>query len=107
MFKGWLLALAMVSADAAELTLSQALREALERNPGYQASRNDVRYVDAARDSALAGYPPTAPASAGVSRSWQDTHQEPASGANINRNGAQSTSRTAGVNADWTLFQGF
>jgi outer membrane protein len=107
---GLLLAFAVISVDAAELTLSQALREALEHNPGYQASKNDVRYFDAARDSALAGYLPTITATGGVNRSWLDSHQERAtsSGTTItDKNGAQSTSRTAGVNMNWTLFQGF
>ena len=109
MNKSWLplLVCAFTWLGAEELALPQALREALDHNPGYQASRNDVRYYDAAVDSALAGYLPTVTATGAVTRSWLDTHQERTGGVIQNQNGAQTTLRTAGVNMDWTLFQGF
>ena len=111
MFKAWLLGgVAMASTGAAELTLSQAMREALENNPGYQASRNDTRFAEKTLDTAIAGYLPTVTASGGINRSWLDSHQEraTATGTSVtDLKGAQSTSRTAGVNMNWTLFQGF
>ena len=111
MFKAWFLGcVAVATAGATELTLSQALREALEHNSGYQASRNDIRFAEESLDSAIAGYLPTVTASGGINRSWLDTHQERATAAGTSvtdQNGAQSTSRTAGVNMNWTLFQGF
>ncbi len=95
MFKLLLLACAAAaSTNAADLTLSQALREALDHNPGYQAAKNDVRFAASAKDSALAGYLPTVSATAAYNKSWLDTNQP-------------RTTKTMGVNANWTLFQGF
>jgi len=94
-------------ASAESLSLSQALREALEKNPGYQASKNDVNFAIAAKDSALAGFLPTAAASAAYGKSWLDTHQQRTVGGSQDASGAQTTTKSAGVNADWTLFQGF
>jgi len=106
MNKMWLLICGFVSVNAAEFTLSQALREALEHNPGYQAWSNDVHFAEETSDSSIAGYLPTITANGAYSKSWLDTHQERVGNAITDQNGAQSVSRTAGVNADWILFQG-
>lgn len=107
MNKMWLLVCGFVSVHAAEFTLSQALHEALEHNPGYQASHNDVHFAEETSDSSIAGYLPTLTAGGTYTKSWLDTHQERVGNAITDQNGAQSTSRTLGVNADWILFQGF
>ena len=96
------------TAQAAQLTLSQALKEALAQNPAYQAAQNDVVLAEKSRDSAIGGYLPVITASGGYGKSWQNTHQQRASDGSVRDvNNALTTTATAGVNADWTLFQGF
>src|SRR5690606_10554181 len=95
-------------ATADTLTLRRALDEALANNPGYLASGADTRFAEAAHSSAgLAGYLPRASATGGYQWSEQDTRQERVGSPVEERDGAQSVSRTAGVNARWTLFEGF
>lgn len=95
-------------ASAETLTLAQALREAVANNPGYLASRADRRYSENAYSSAgLAGYLPSVTANGAYNWSELDTHYEPRSGPIVDNSAAGSTTRTAGVNANWTLFEGF
>jgi outer membrane protein len=99
---------ASVSALAQTLTLESVLREALQNNPGYLAARAERGYAENAHSSAgMAGYLPTVEASGGLGWSKLDTRQERDTGAVRTVEGAQSTSRNAGVNAYWTLFEGF
>jgi outer membrane protein TolC len=103
-----LLAASAALASAETLTLAKALREAVENNPGYLASRADRRFAENAHSSAgLAGYLPTVAATGAYSWSELDTRQEASSGAITENPAATSTVRTAGVNANWTLFEGF
>src|SRR5215217_7854868 len=98
-------------AAAQPLTLAQALREALQNNPGYLASRAERGYADNALSSqGLAGYLPSVYARGTYNWSELDTRQERfVSGATTTESvsGAQLVSRTAGLNAEWTLFEGF
>jgi outer membrane protein TolC len=94
-------------ASAQPLTLGAALREALEKNPGYLAARSDRAAAENAHSSAgFAGYLPTAAATARYTRSSLDTRQERDTVV-TSVPSALSTSTTAGVNANWTLFEGF
>jgi outer membrane protein TolC len=104
----FLLAASASFASAQTLTLAQALREAVENNPGYLASRADRRFADNAHSSAgLAGYLPTVAATGAYNWSELDTHYEPRAGAVVDNSAAASTTRTAGINANWMLFEGF
>lgn len=96
-------------ASAADtLSLRAVLEEALANNPGYRAAGEDTRVAEAAHSSAgLSGYLPRASATGGLTWSEQDTRQERTGGVVEERDAAQSVSRTAGVNARWTLFEGF
>jgi outer membrane protein TolC len=94
-------------ASGEPLTLDAALHEALANNPGYLAARSDRAAAENAHSSAgLAGYLPTASATARYTRSNLDTRQERETGVTHDPS-ALSTSTTAGVNANWTLFEGF
>jgi outer membrane protein TolC len=95
----------VVGADT--LTLKSVLAEALANNPGYLAARADHGVARNAHSSAgLAGYLPSVEASARHSRSSLDTRQERDTVV-TNDPAALSTTTTAGVNANWTLFEGF
>jgi outer membrane protein TolC len=95
-------------ASAETLTLAKALREAVENNPGYLATRADRRFAEGAHASAgLAGYLPTVAATGAYTWSELDTRQEASSGVVTENPAATSTTRTAGINANWTLFEGF
>ncbi len=100
----WFLFLASTSHS---LSLSEALREALEKNLGHQAARNDALYSEAALDSSTAGYLPTVTATGGLGRNWLDTRQERTGNVIQVQSNAQSSSANAGVNMNWTLFQGW
>jgi outer membrane protein TolC len=90
------------------LTLQQALREALENNPGHQAARMERRYAEEAFSSAgLSGYLPRAEAVGAYAWSESDSRQQRVGSPVEERTGAQSTSKTAAVNLNWTLFEGF
>jgi outer membrane protein len=96
---------AAVSADT--LTLQAVLHEALENNPGYLAARADRGFAEGAHASAgLAGYLPRVRASAGTNWSELDTRLERDTAVTTDP-AAHATSTTAGVNATWTLFEGF
>ncbi|HLU69676.1 MAG TPA: TolC family protein [Fibrobacteria bacterium] len=96
---------ALAAADT--LTLHAALTEALENNPGYLAARADHGAARNAHSSAgLAGYLPTVEASARHTRSSLDTRQE-RDALVTSDPAALSTTTAAGVNANWTLFEGF
>ena len=114
MVKAWIasgmfvLSVSVPSAQADTLSLRGVLDEALANNPGYRAAGADTRFAEAAHSSAgLSGYLPRASASGGYNWSEQDTRQERVGSPVEERDGAQSTTRTAGVNARWTLFEGF
>jgi outer membrane protein TolC len=97
----------MQGASADTLTLHAVLTEALANNPGYLGARADRGVAENAHSSAgLAGYLPTVEASARHSRSSLDTRQE-RDGVVLTDPSALSASTTAGVNANWTLFEGF
>jgi outer membrane protein TolC len=98
------------SVFAQGLTLDAVLREALQNNPGYLASRSDLGFAENAYSSqGAAGYLPSVAASGGLGWSKLDTRQVPNSDTAAVRvvDGARSVTRTAGVNAYWTLFEGF
>jgi outer membrane protein len=99
---------ASVAAGADPLRLRDVLTEALQKNPGYLAARADRGYAENAHSSAgMAGYLPTVQASGGLTWSELDTRQETSTGVVTENSAATSTGKTAGVNANWTLFEGF
>jgi outer membrane protein TolC len=94
-------------ASAETLTLDRVLKEALQNNPGYLASRADVRYAENAHSSVgMAGYLPTVSANGALGWSHLDSRLTDDAGGELQFGGV-SKFRTAGVNANWTLFEGF
>jgi outer membrane protein TolC len=103
------LVLSVLSVSGADpLTLHAVLTEALANNPGYLAAKSDRGYTENAHSSAgLSGYLPTVTANGGLTWSELDTRQETNAGVVTKNSAATSTGKTAGVNANWTLFEGF
>jgi len=102
------LALAAATGFAQPLSLDAVLKEALEKNAAYLAAGADRRFAEQSHSSAgVAGYLPRVTANGAYTWSEQDTRQERTGNVVEERDGAQSVSRTAGVNARWTLFEGF
>ncbi len=106
------LVLSLLSVSGADplssLSLKAVLTEALANNPGYLAAHADRGYAENAHSSAgLSGYLPTATASGGLTWSELDTRQKTNTGAVTENTAATSTGKSAGVNANWTLFEGF
>lgn len=100
--------LSVSGADTPALSLKGALAEALANNPAYLAARADRGYAENVHSSAgLSGYLPTAAATGGLTWSELDTRQETGAGVVTKNAAATSTGKTAGVNANWTLFEGF
>lgn len=88
------------------LYLQQALQEALRNNPGYIASGTESRYAEESVNLGNAGFFPTLDGTGGYTFSQLDTRQD-RGGTIEDRNAAQSTAGSAGLNLNWTLFEGF
>lgn len=89
------------------LTLQQAIEIGLRNNYEIVIARNEAAISKNNATLGNAGFLPTIDASAGSNKSVFDTRQEFASGASSERDGAETTTRTAAVNLNWTIFDGF
>jgi outer membrane protein len=102
-----LFVLAPPSAAAEKLSLSDALKTALDSNRTYRAAVLDARSASDAVSLGEAGFLPKVDASASYTKSINDTRQErlntPAPEV---KQGAESTSKLAGVTGTWTIFDG-
>lgn len=103
---------AALPADSADvprvISLSECLRIGLNNNYALRIVRNNERIAAGNATRANAGYLPTVSATAGYGGSVQsrgtrerDTHVR------TNENGVADHSLSAGVNAEWTIFDGF
>ena len=88
------------------LTLDEAIKTALQNNYSINVARNEAEI--AANNSAIgnAGMLPSLDASGSYSESVNNTRQEFFDGRRTNRDNAESTTLTAGVSLNWTIFDG-
>lgn len=93
-------------AAAPLLTLDQALAIALDSNRSYRAAVLDARSAEEAVSWGAAGALPSVDASASYTKSVNDTRQVRVGAAPEEKNGAESTSKLAGVTGTWTVFEG-
>jgi outer membrane protein len=94
------------SAAAPILTLDQALAIALDSNRTYRASVLDARSAKEAVSWGAAGALPSVDATASYTKNVNDTHLERPGVAPEEKNGAESSSKLAGVTGTWTVFEG-
>jgi outer membrane protein len=88
------------------LTLEEAVKIALLNNYSINISRNESEIADNNSTLGNAGFLPSLDATGSYVRSSSDTKQEYFDGRTIDRNGAKSTNTTAGINLNWTVFDG-
>lgn len=105
---GTLLLLSCTSIQAQEaLTLQKAIETALKSSFDIQLAKNNEEIASNNASIGNAGMLPEVGLGATTNNSVTDTRQEFASGGNIDRQGAKAGSVNAGVELDWTLFDGF
>lgn len=92
--------------SAPTLTLDQALSISLDSNRAYRVSLLEARAAADAVSWGRAGALPTLDATASYSKSLNDTRQERFDGTSQSKNGAETTSKLAGVTGTWTVFEG-
>lgn len=90
------------------LGLKDVISTALENNYSIRISRNQQKITDNNVTPGNAGMLPTVDLSAGYSGTMNNTSQFPADGsASIVNNNVNNTTLNAGVNLNWTIFNGF
>ena len=87
--------------------LKRCLETGLEQNYEIRIVRNTQQISDNNVTLANAGYLPNLNASAGYSGSLNDITQHPAAGTPIKDSGIHNQTLNAGVNLNWTVFDGF
>ncbi|MDB5047446.1 MAG: outer membrane protein TolC [Fibrobacteres bacterium] len=101
-----LCALPSLSSAQPNLTLDQALSLALDSNRTYRIAVLEARSARESVSWGRAGILPQVDASASYVKSVNDTRQQRVGGASETKNGAETTSKLAGVNGTWTVFDG-
>ncbi len=88
------------------LSLEEAVKIALKNNYSINIARNESKIADNNSNIGNAGFLPSIDASGSYIKSNNDTKQEYFDGRTIDRKGAKSTNLTAGVDLNWTIFDG-
>lgn len=88
------------------LPLEDAIEEGLENNFGIRISRNFQEQAENNRTLGNAGFLPAVELTASQTESVEDSEFESADGNSQTNNGAESSTRAAAVNLNWTLFDG-
>jgi outer membrane protein TolC len=88
------------------LSLEEAVKIALANNYSINIAKNDSRITGNNVTIGNAGFLPTVDVLGAYLKSSNDTKQGYFDGRNINQAGAKATNITAGINLDWTIFDG-
>lgn len=87
--------------------LRRCIETGLERNYEIRITRNDERIADNNRTIGNAGYLPYLNLNSGYSGTINNIEQHAASGEVNKNNGVHNQNLNAGINLDWTVFDGF
>lgn len=88
-------------------TLKSCLETGLERNYSIRIARNDERISSSNATRAAAGALPTLDFSAGYDGALSDSRTRPRAGETSSENGAYDQTVSAGLDLEWTIFEGF
>lgn len=88
------------------LTIEEAIKIALQNNFSINIALNESRIAENNSTIGNAGFLPSLDATAAYQKSQNDTRQEYFDGRTIDRTGANSKNITAGINLNWTIFDG-
>jgi len=88
------------------LTLDKAIKIGLENNYTIRTAKNESEIASNNNSPGNAGMLPNVDANGSGSKSQTSSKQEYITGETIDRNGAKSTSYNAGVQLNWTIFDG-
>lgn len=87
--------------------LKRCIETGLERNYEIRITRNDERIADNNRTIGNAGYLPYLNLNSGYSGTINNIEQHAVSGEINKNNGVHNQNLNAGINLDWTVFDGF
>lgn len=107
-FAAFFVVLLLTGTAGAQQVLSpkDAVKIALENNYSIKIARNDKDISDNNSTVGNAGFLPTIDASGSATRSSNDTKQNYSNGQTVNVNGAINKNYAAGINLNWTIFDG-
>jgi outer membrane protein len=88
------------------LTLQDAIAITLSNNFSISIARNESKIAENNSTIGNAGFLPTLDASGSYTKSSSNAKQEYFDGRTIDRSGAKSTNINAGINLNWTIFDG-
>lgn len=89
------------------LTIEDAVQIALQNNYAILISQNEAEIAAKNHSLGNAGFLPRIDANASQSKSITDSKQEFLSGQVVDRTGAETDNRSASIDLNWTLFDGF
>ncbi|HKB85138.1 MAG TPA: TolC family protein, partial [Ignavibacteriaceae bacterium] len=89
------------------LSLEDAIKISMANNYSINIARNESKIAENNSTIGNAGFLPSVDATGSYVKSSNDTKQEYFDGRTVDQKGAQSTNIAAGVNLDWTIFDGF
>ncbi|NDW18891.1 TolC family protein [Dysgonomonas sp. 216] len=99
--------LGSVSDAQSVLTLKRGIELGLEKNYEIQIVRNQQQILDNDVTIGNAGYLPTLDLSTGYSGTINNTDQRKPTGETVSNDGVHNQTLNAGVNLNWTIFDGF
>lgn len=99
--------LAAMPLGAQVISLKFCLETGLKNNYSLRIVRNEERMAENNATRANAGYLPTVSANAGYTASLDSRNTNLRSGAATRERGVQDNAASAGINAEWTIFDGY
>ncbi|MBY0424791.1 MAG: TolC family protein, partial [Cytophagales bacterium] len=102
----WTLRFSVVQAQTV-LTVEEAINTALKNSYDLKIARNNTEIAEINNSYGVAGGLPTILGTAGASESSTSLDQLLFNGTETKRDGVRNSNQNAGINANWTIFNGF